>query len=67
MFLGIREGNLGPALRALGRALLQTLVFHYGLKLRASVGLLPNKDLDDFLVEILFKGGFQILGSVLFI
>ena len=35
IFFGIREGDVGWSLRALGRALLQTLAFHYGLKLRA--------------------------------
>ena len=51
----------------LGRALLETLVFHYGLKLRASIGCLPDNDLNNFLVEILFKGSFKTLSSVLFI
>ena len=36
--MGIREGNIGKALICLGRALLETLFFHYGLKLRASIG-----------------------------
>ena len=67
MFWGIREGDSGSVLVALGLALLLTLLFHYGLKLRASIGHLPNKDLNNFLVEILLIGGFQTLGSILFI
>ena len=67
MFWGIRVGDVGYVLVALGRALLLTLLFHYGLKLRASIGRLPNKDLNNLLVVTLFKGGFQTLSSVLFI
>ena len=63
----MRESDVGYVLIALGRALLLTLLFHYGLKLRASIGRLPDKDLNNFLVETLFKGGFQTLSSVLFI
>ena len=51
MFWGIREGDVGTALIHLGRALLQTLGFHYLLKLRASIGRLPDKDLNNLLVE----------------
>ena len=67
MFWGIREGDVGYVLIVLGRALVQTILFHYSLKLRASLGRLPDNDLNNFLVETLFKGGFQTLGSVLFI
>ena len=44
MFLGIREGDSGSVLVALGQALLLTLLFHYGLKLRASIGHLPKDE-----------------------
>ena len=45
----------------------QTLIFHYMLRLRASIGRLPNKDLNDFLVETVVKGGLRVLISVFFI
>ena len=51
MFWGIREGDVGYVLLVLSRALLQTLVFHYGLKLRASIGRLPDKDLNNLDAE----------------
>ena len=63
----IRRGRKGFALVSLGRGLLLILLFHCGLKLRASIGRLPNKDLEIFLVETLFKGGFETIASVLFI
>ena len=59
MIYEIRKGDIGYALTHLGRALLETLLFHYGLKLRASIGRLPDKDLNELLVETLLKGGFQ--------
>ena len=62
----IRRADTGTALIHLGRVLVQTLLFHYGLKLRASICHLPDKDLDNFLFETLFKGGFKTLSSVLF-
>ena len=34
---------------------------------RLPIGRLPDEDLNDFLVEILFEGGFKTLSSVLFI
>ena len=40
---------------------------HRRLKLRASVGRLPDSDLQEFLVETLFKGGFVLGGSALFV
>ncbi|GMH99311.1 hypothetical protein TrLO_g8386 [Triparma laevis f. longispina] len=44
-----------------------TVLFHFGLKLRATVGRLPDKDLENFLVDTLLKGGLKTLFSVLFI
>ena len=44
-----------------------TLLFHYGLKLRASIDRLPDKDLSEFLVETLFKGSVKASATVLFI
>ena len=67
MVLGIRKGNVRLILGALVQALLQTSVFHYGLKLRASIGRLRDKDLNEFIVETLFKGGFKTIASVIYI
>ena len=44
-----------------------SLVFHFSLKLRSSVGRLPDKELNAFLVDTLFYGGFQTLASILFL
>ena len=41
--------------------------FPTSLKVRASITRLSNKDLSEFLIETLFKGGFKVLASVLFI
>lgn len=45
----------------------QTFFFHQGLKMRAAIGRLPDEDLEKFLVDTLFKGGFQTLFSILFL
>lgn len=44
-----------------------TLLFHFGLKLRANVGRLPPEDLEPFLVDTLFKGGLRTLLTLLFL
>ena len=44
-----------------------TVIFHFGLKLRAAVGGLPDEDLETFLVDTLFKGGFPTGFSILFL
>ena len=36
-----------------------TLLFHYALILRAIMGRLPDKELNNFLMETLFMGGFK--------
>ena len=59
--------NKAAALIHIGRLLLQTGLFHYGLKLRASIGRLPDKDLSEFLTDTLFKGGFSVFASMLFV
>ena len=63
----LKEDDMDLCLNHLGRAFLQTLIFHYGLKLRASVGRLPDKDLSEFLVKHVFKGGAQTMTFVLFV
>ena len=55
------------ALTHLGRGLLETLIFHYGLKLRSSIGRLPDEDLNDFLIDALFKSGLATITSCLFV
>ncbi|GMH82038.1 hypothetical protein TrST_g3249 [Triparma strigata] len=44
-----------------------TKAFHSGFKLRANIGRLPDRDIDKFLVDTLFKGGLQTLLSILFL
>jgi len=44
-----------------------TLLYHYGLKLREAIARLPDKDLENFLVETLFKGVMKTAISVLFL
>lgn len=44
-----------------------TIIIHYSLKLRAAVGGLPDKDLESFLVDRLFRGSLQTLSYVLFL
>ena len=51
----------------LGLTLIEIVVFHFGLRLRASIGRLPDKDLNKFLTETLFKGGLKTVASLLFI
>ena len=62
-----REDGFAQILTHIGRVLLQTAIFHCGLRLRASIGRLPNADLSELLMETLFKGGFKALASVLFV
>ena len=54
-------------LYVLGAIFIESIVFHYGLKLRASIGRLPDEDLSEFLIETLFKGGLKTGASVLFV
>ncbi|GMI01543.1 hypothetical protein TrLO_g10204 [Triparma laevis f. longispina] len=64
---GFRKGNFSGVILHFVRLVSQALVFHFGLKLRAAVGRLPDKDLETFLVNTLFKGGSKTLFSVLFL
>lgn len=43
-----------------------TLLFHWALKLRATIARLPDKDLEPFLVETMFKGLLRTTISQLF-
>jgi hypothetical protein len=49
------------------RAFLHPFAFHFGLKLRASIGRLPDEELDAFVVDTLFRGGVKTLLSILFL
>ena len=51
MVWAVWDTNTKGFMIALARALIQTLLFHYSLKLRASIGRLPDKDLNTFLIE----------------
>ena len=55
------------AFTILGISVVLTGLFFCALKIRAAIGRLPDEDLSDFLTEILFKGGFKMLCSVLFV
>ena len=64
---GFREGDFGKVIRHFIRLTFITLVFHFGLKLRAAVGRLPDKELETFLVDKIFKGSCQTYFSILFL
>ena len=44
-----------------------TVLFHFGVKLRAAIGRLPDEDIENFLENTLFKGGVTVLISNLFL
>ncbi|GMH69540.1 hypothetical protein TL16_g05184 [Triparma laevis f. inornata] len=48
-------------------AVLYTVLFHFGLKLRAAIGRLPDKDLETVLIDTLFKGAFKTQILILFL
>ncbi|GMH86571.1 hypothetical protein TL16_g10591 [Triparma laevis f. inornata] len=62
-----RHGNFGEVILHFARLAAETLLFHFGFKLRAAIGRLPDKELETFLVGTLFKGGLQTLFSILFL
>ena len=66
-FLSALSKDYEWALISLARVVIQTVIFYFTLKLRATVGRLADKDFDKFLVETLFKEGFQTVASVLFV
>ena len=63
----LNRGIISAALVHFLTLCLYTVLFHYSLQLRASIGRLPDKDLSAFLVEVFFMGGLRTLASVLFI
>ena len=83
MLNSLAKGDFGTATVFAVRISLDTLAFHFGLKLRDSIGRLPDRahegekegddqhhkggNLNDFLLESLFKGGITTIMSVLFI
>ena len=50
-----------------GRAVTETVIFAYGIHLRSEVARLPNKDLNEFLVDTLFKGALKVCLLVQFV
>jgi hypothetical protein len=65
---GLRIGyKVGWIILHFARLAAETLGFHFALKLRAAMGRLPDKELNTFLVDTLFKGGLQTLFSILFL
>ena len=62
-----RENDITWVCINFASAVMFTVLFHFALKLRAAIGRLPNKDLDTFLVDTLFKGGLKTLFSILFL
>ena len=62
-----REGDTPWILGHLVVIAVLTILFHFGLKLRAAVGRLPDSDLETFLVDTLFKGSLKTLFSILFL
>ena len=55
------------ALIYLGTITILSVLFYYVFKLRTSIGRLPDEDLSEFFVTTLFKGGFKMLASTLFV
>ena len=62
-----RRGRIYAFFFHAGLSIALVVLFHYGLRLRAAIGRLPPKDLDNFLVNTLFKGGLQTLLTLLFL
>ncbi|GMI07293.1 hypothetical protein TrLO_g6104 [Triparma laevis f. longispina] len=62
-----RRGSMTKIGVHIGLTVACTLLFHFGLKLRANVGRLPLEDLEPFLVDTLFKGGLRTLLTLLFL
>ncbi|GMH84385.1 hypothetical protein TL16_g09908 [Triparma laevis f. inornata] len=67
MVYGFREGNITWVGVHFVLVLIVTVLFHFGLKLRANMGRLPDKDVETFLVDTLFKGVLKTLMSLLFL
>jgi len=63
----VRKGRIEKAFVSTFSLSGATVVFYFGLRLRAAVGRLPDEDLQTFLVNTLFKGGLQTLFSILFL
>ena len=69
-FIWVSEGAAAyskSSVGHLGAALLETLVFYYGIRLRASLSCLSDKDLTELLVETVLRGGLKTVTSVLFV
>ena len=64
---GFSEGDFGGVIVHFTLLAVEMLTFHFLLKLRAAIGRLPDKDLETFLVDTLFKGGLKTLFSILFL
>ena len=63
----LRRGAYVMAALHVLRAILQTALFRCGLMLRSVVGMLPDKDLENFIVNTMFTGGLHTLFSCLFL
>ena len=61
------NGTMLGSMSCLFLAAVLTVLFHFALKFRASVGRLPDEDLERFLVENFFKGGIQTVFPILFL
>ena len=65
------DGELSKVALHIALAATWTVLFHYGLRLRASIGHrlvgLKGKDLDKFLVETLTKQNMAIVSIMLFL
>ncbi|GMH77073.1 hypothetical protein TrLO_g9487, partial [Triparma laevis f. longispina] len=62
-----RNKQLPWAVAYFALTVLLTIFFHFGFKLRANIGRLPDKDLETFLVNTLGKGLLKTSFSVLFL
>ncbi|GMH85340.1 hypothetical protein TrST_g846 [Triparma strigata] len=63
----IYNGKLIYIFMCIVLSILLTILFRYALKFRAYIGELRDEDLHDFLVRVLFGGGFQTLFTSLFV
>ncbi|GMI13078.1 hypothetical protein TrLO_g1890 [Triparma laevis f. longispina] len=61
------QGKYGFCILHLFRLLVENIIFHLGLKVRACVGRLPDKQIQKFLTNAIFEKGFRTLLTVLFL
>ena len=67
IFYNVDKNDKLTALQHLGRVSIESIVFGFCMNFRASLCRLSDKDLSEFIIGVLFKGGFETTASVLFV